>query len=130
MTPPRPTEEIPDRDELFLRVHRQNVDKSGEVRPGAFANRPEGAVGLSVNSSKYASAEDTREGGNQPPEHYAVAGFSAGAARACSGQSVEHRPVEGNRAHSEVMGEKTTAARLQLLQASTVVITLDAGTTS
>ena len=33
-----PNEEIPDRDVLFMRVHRKHV-VDGEIIPGAFRNR-------------------------------------------------------------------------------------------
>ncbi len=33
-------EEIPDSDSLFMRVHRNNLDSSGNPIPGAFRNQP------------------------------------------------------------------------------------------
>jgi hypothetical protein len=71
-------ESIPDQDRLFMRVHVKTWVRDGEVRPGAFQNRPEGAPGMSTDWERYSSAEETRQRARKPLEQGVIA-FRAGA---------------------------------------------------
>ena len=118
-----PTEPIPDGDYLFLRVHGSDIDSDGEPFPHAFRNQPKGSSGMSTDWDKYVTAADTQHGGRKPPEEYAVVKFTAGEARAMPGQTVEHKPTH-NRAHSEVVGTKTTEVRERFMQVYQIEIPL------
>jgi hypothetical protein len=105
-------ESIPDQDRPFMRVHVKTWVRDGEVRPGAFQNRPEGAPGMSTDWERYSSAEETRQRARKPLEQGVIA-FRAGAARALPGQVVQHTPQDDNRAHTDVFGEKDEEVRLK-----------------
>ena len=105
-------EEIPDQDRLFMRVHINTWVRNDEVLPGAFDNRPAGAAGMSTDWERYSTPEETRERGRNPWRQ-AVIEFLVGDARALPGQTVEHRPQDDNRAHTEVVGEKSEKVRVK-----------------
>ena len=105
-------EQIPDRDRLFMRVHVKTWAREGEVRPGAFQKRPQGATGMSTDWEKYSTPEETRNRGRNPIEQGVIV-FFAGDARAVPGQAVEHTPKDENRAHTDVIGEKNEKVRLK-----------------
>jgi len=99
-----PSEEIPDGDLLFMRVHRQYFNPDGSIQPGVFKNQGEG---MSTDWSKYADPEYTRSQGRMPEEN-GVISLIAGDARHIPGQIVVHTPdrIKNNRAHTDVYGEK------------------------
>lgn len=105
-------EQICDADRLFMRVHRVWVLR-GEVLPGAFQNRPAGATGMSTDWERYSTPEQTRQRSNRPSEQ-AVIEMIVGAVRGIPCQTVEHKPVSDNRAHTEVVGVKDEEVRLKL----------------
>lgn len=109
-----PVEPIPDQDHHNCRVHQMYI-KSDGISPAAFMNRPEGSESMSVDWAKYATPEETRARAKKPIEN-AVVQFVAAQVRAVPGQRVEHSPdvLTGNRAHSDVIGEKTPEARTLL----------------
>jgi hypothetical protein len=81
---------------------------------------------MSVDWEKYATPQETRARARKPTEN-AVVRFEAGKVRALPGQSVEHSPDEetGNRAHTDVSGEKNTEVRTQLSRIYEPVIPLE-----
>jgi hypothetical protein len=125
---PWPVEEIPDEDAVYLRIHHTFADNNGKPIPGAFRNNPKGdpAAGMSVNWERYSTAEDTRRLGCQKPaSEYAVARLITGSVRELPGQTVLHEPLEDNRSHSEVFGEKSTEVRLRFLAIYELVLDFD-----
>lgn len=119
-----PEDDIPDGDDLFLRVHRSDMDADGEPFPHAFRNQPRGSNGMSVDWIRYTTPDKTRARGRKPPEEYAIVKFTAGQARAIPGQTVVHEPSVNNRAHSEVFGDKTTEVRERFMQVYQIEIPL------
>ncbi len=105
-----PKEEIPLEARLFMRVHK-NMIVHGQPLPGAFKNQGEG---MSTDWEKYSTPEETRRRARKAAEEYAVIALVVGEVRQLPGQIVEHTPVQpdpaagepGNRAHTDVYGEK------------------------
>src|SRR4051794_4913434 len=103
-------EAIPDADDLFLRVHRGHI-KEGQPIHRAFQ---EWGGGLSTNWAKYASAEETRDQVSRlfkpdkvtpkSPADYGVLSLVAGEVRQIESTTVEHTPVDENRAHTDIHG--------------------------
>lgn len=115
-----PTEDIPDGDRLFMRVHQNQVDQDRPM-PVAFRNHGDG---MSTDWQKYRSAVETQHAGAQPADRYGVVEMPVGAVRAVPDQSVVHTPdaQSGNRAHTDVKGEKTTEVRVKLGRLATWAI--------
>ena len=67
---------------------------------------------MSTDWEKYASAVDTRNRGRRPAEN-GVLSLPVGGVRSLA-QTVEHAPTEANRAHTEVIGEKSDEVRVKL----------------
>lgn len=113
-------EQIPDKDVLYMRVHKQHV-RDGKLQPGAFRNQPKGDpnAGMSTDRAKYSTPEATRQRAKMSADNYVVK-LRVGAARAIPGQTVVHTPDEArnNRSHTDVFGEKTAEARTLFLDAS------------
>lgn len=125
MTGPWPVEIIPDDDHLYLRVHRSSINALGQPEPGAFRNRPDKLRdGMSTNWCRYATAEETRDQASSDLDDNAVLALPVRGIRAIPDQSVVHSPIfqhptlPDNRAHADVMGLKTTKARLLYLEIS------------
>jgi hypothetical protein len=82
--------------------------RDGRVLPGAFKNR--GALGtppgMSTNWEKYATAEATRQQAKNPAVQ-GVIDLVAGSVRGLPGQTVEHTPLDENRAHTDVFARRT-----------------------
>ncbi len=101
---------IPDEDKLFCRVHKNLINTEGDILPRAFDPTPyppEIPDGLSVNWSKYSSAQETQvqvKANNKNPQDYAVVSFTAGAVRGIGSVGVTHDPKEDNLAHSLITG--------------------------
>ena len=117
-------EEIPDADSVFMRAHR-NLLRNGAIVPGVF--RAQGA-GMSVDWSKYASPEDTRQRARKPLDN-AILAMIAGDIRGTAGLPVNHSPEPENRAHADVIlpenGEDLTEARIKLGRIASIAIPLD-----
>ena len=112
------TEEIPDIDSQYLRIHKNNI-RDGDVIPGAFRERGEGEDrGMSTDWSKYSTPIETRNRARIPKDN-GVLHFLTGDLRHFN-LNVFHRPIqnnpyiEDNRAHTNVKG-LTTEVRLKLL---------------
>lgn len=116
-----PKEEIPDNSSVLLRVHK-SLFPDGELRPHVFRDQ---GNGMSVDWRKYSTPSETRDRG-RIPAYNAVISMAVGGIRQIEGLIVEHDPVQENsfdqrgnplkpnRAHSLVIGEKTTERRLKL----------------
>lgn len=113
-----PGEEIPNEHSVFMRVHKNYLNAAGELIPGVF--RDQGA-GMSTDWEKYSTAEETRARSKSPLDN-GVIKLSVGSMRLIEGLTVEHEPIEINRAHSEVFGQKTPEARVKLLRLAQRVI--------
>ena len=128
-----PVEEIPDRDDLYLRVHRQWLE-AGDLAPGCFQDHPKKGGSMSTDWSRYATPEQTRNRAMRSgPENNAVLALGVGAVRAIPNQIVRHVPVCGdqevpdNRAHTDVFGPKNAETRLRYLRIYRIVLTLPEG---
>jgi len=108
-----------------MRIHRQYV-WDGSLIPGAFRDR-DGA--MSTDWERYSTPQETQERGRTPTDN-GVIRMLASNVRAVD-QVVEHTPEQpgvlspedpGNRAHTDVIGEKTEYVRLMLLRASAWMI--------
>lgn len=110
------SELIPDRDALYMRVHRNDLDEGGNPIPGAFRNRPKGGSAMSTDWDRYSSPRESKLRAANP-ELVIVIGMGTGAVRQIPGQSVFHTPdlERNNRAHTDVRGEKTTEARAKFI---------------
>lgn len=117
-----PSEEIPDDNRLFMRVHERWRDDSG-IAPAAFRNHNDG---MSTDWEKYSVAQETRLRARVPAKN-AVVSLLAGEVRCVPGQNVQHTPdVENkNRAHTDVFGDKDVEARLKLRRIAKVEIAFD-----
>ncbi len=116
-----PKEDIPDNASLFMRIHKRFI-LAGDVGPHAFRDH---ARGMSVDWDKYSTPQETRNRARIASDN-AVISLVAGAVRAIEPLVVEHAPIQDNsfeeggnplkpnRAHSEVIGEKTTEVRVKL----------------
>ena len=67
---------------------------------------------MSPEWEKYATPTEARQRGRVPRDN-GVVSLLAGGVRSI-GQIVEHSPIDANRAHTDVIGEKSTEARLML----------------
>jgi hypothetical protein len=108
-----PIEDVPDADTLFKRAHRNHIVE-GEMQPSACF-RDIGS-GMSVNWQKYcATPEECRQKAQRNPMNNGVWSFQAGAMRLVP-MLVAHSPNRGlnDRSHSDVIGDKTTEARLKM----------------
>jgi len=101
-------EKIPDSDFLYMRVHQMWV-REGELVPGVLRNHGEG---MSTDWSRYARPDDTRRRARDPSRN-GVIEMGVEAVRRVPGQSVEHRPLPDNRAHTDVLGDKDEEARVK-----------------
>jgi len=110
-------EEIPDEDFLFMRVHRDYWDDEGEPIPKAFRNHPKKIGGMSTDWQKYSTPEETRQRGREGAANIVIQ-LLTGTVRKIPDQSVVHTPdiENNNRAHSDVLGEKTTEVRERFMQ--------------
>jgi len=104
-----PKENIPDQALMFMRVHRNFLDDKGDPTPGVFRNHNKG---MSVDWNKYSTPKETLSRARKPAEN-GIIQMVARNIRQLPSQTVEHSPLEANRAHSEVFGEKDTEVRLK-----------------
>jgi hypothetical protein len=118
---PYPVEDIPDKDSLFLRVHRSIVKDGGSPMPVAYEEHD---GGMSTNWSKYATAASTREqvakminrktGLPRNPADYGILQFNVGQVRQIPKLAVLHAPQADNQAHTDVTGTNDAQARVKL----------------
>jgi hypothetical protein len=114
-------ESIPAEATLYLRVHKTLLDDNGLPKPVAFRNSPTKQDRMSTDWEKYATPEETLQRARNPADNIVVL-LPVGEVRQVPGQRVEHTPVQaaedspGNRAHTDVFGEKTPEARVKFLQ--------------
>lgn len=113
--PEWPEEHIPDTDQLYFRVHRQYVREDGTVGPSAFEDR---GAAMSTDWAKYSTPMETRNRASRNPGRNGVVSLHVGLVRAIP-QVVRHSPIAANRAHSDVVGEKSTEARAMLRRIAT-----------
>jgi hypothetical protein len=115
-------EDIPDEDHLYLRVAPALVDR-GIIYPGAYINH---GRGMSTNWDKYSTPENTRNMArkDRDPNTYTVVSLNAGRVRGivASPQFVEHTPRNHNRAHTDIVGEKTLDARIQFSRIAETIL--------
>lgn len=107
---------MPDEDLLYYRVHRDfftgNVPRNDTyIPPGAFRDR-EGA--MSTDWSKYATPDEAQQRARVPEDNGVVC-LSVGAVREEAKQRVQHSPLEHNRAHTDVIGDKGKGTRARLV---------------
>ena len=116
-------ENIPDEDSLYRWVHREKLTANGGIRAGAFSDN-RGA--MSTDWSKYSTPNETRQrAAIGTPEECAVIALPVGAVRVLD-QTVEHDPLSENRAHTNVIGDKTDIEiRYKLQQISQIVIAIN-----
>jgi hypothetical protein len=76
--------------------------QDGKIAPGVF--RDHGA-GMSVDWSRYSTPDETQHRARKPEDN-AVLELTVSEVRAIPPPIVEHSPVEGNRAHAEVLGKR------------------------
>jgi len=116
-------EEIPDEDTLYMRVHKMWV-REGELTPGTFRNHGDG---MSTDWSKYSYPTQTKNrvvNYNKDPDNYGVLSMNVENVRQIPDQVVTHKPLEDNRAHSDVEGVKETKQRALYLEIVSWEITL------
>ena len=116
-----PIENVPDADDLYMRVLHSHI-VNGKVNPQlAFRVRGEGDQrGMSTDWSKYSTPEETRgrvrSGRSQ--DDYGVLRMNVGEVRGIPNQLVKHRPLDNNRAHTDVtgpVGSKTEVTKIRYL---------------
>ena len=128
MTPAWPIESIPDKDQLYMRVHRMWLRPNNGVSPGVFQDREnmEGMQpGMSTDWEKYSTPTESKNRSKDPTKN-GIIRMQAGKIRKVPGQSVEHKPLPENRAHTEVYGDKDDPeVRLKFTRIYEWVIPLD-----
>lgn len=136
ITIPWPTEDIPNSDLLFMRVHKALITPDGNISASVFVNHgdpsnPDERAGMSTDWQKHSTPEECRaraRDNRKDPNNYAVISLNVGAVRNIEGQTVEHTPIYKppieNRAHTDVFGEKDVEARLQLKMIAEQVLRL------
>jgi hypothetical protein len=106
------SEEIPDTDRLYMRVHQNLLHRDGRPIPGAFIDH---GGGMSTDWERYSTPEETRQRARKPQDN-AVISLLAGEVRRIPDQIVRHAPLPENRAHTDVIGEKTAEVRVLFLR--------------
>lgn len=114
-----PVESIPDEDLLYKRVHLRLLKDDGSIMTGAFKDTE-----MSTDWSRYSTPDDSRARARHPAVN-GVAALRAGDVRLIEGQSVEHAPLPENRAHANVVGQKSPEVRVKLRRACSLVIRAD-----
>jgi hypothetical protein len=116
-----PKEDIPDNASVFMRIHK-NFIVGGDVTPNTFRDQ---GPGMSVDWNEYSTPLETRNRARTPSAN-AVISMIAAEIRKIDALTVEHtpiqensfdeegRPLAPNRAHSEVIGQKTPEVRVKL----------------
>jgi len=79
---------------------------------------------MSVDWEKYSTRLETRDRAKTPKEN-GVVSLNVGGIRAVPGQSVLHTPILENRAHTDVLGEKSPEARVLLRRIARWVVNIE-----
>jgi hypothetical protein len=107
-----PVEQIPNEHFLFFRLHRNYMQFDDEIPQGAFRDQD---GGMSTDWEKYSTAEETqRRAIKSPPEENGVLRLNVGGVREIKPLLVEHTPEPGNRAHTNVFGDKKKDPEVRL----------------
>lgn len=106
---PWPKEQIGESATLFMRIHKSMIDEGIPI-PGAFRNHGDG---MSTDWEKYSTPKETQNRGKVPSDN-GIIKMNVGDIRKIPFQSVEHTPVLGNRAHTDVFGEKNKDPEVRL----------------
>ena len=106
-----PTEEIPDTDVLYYRIHKRRYQETSRALP---ADAPKDELppnlfkfikgDLSVDWSKYATPQESKDRTRVPADN-GIVEFESGDVRARA-HKVVHTPEQNNRAHSSVRGDE------------------------
>ncbi|SRR5258706_10211100 len=99
---------IPDADRIFMRIHRQWLKPDGTVAPGAFKDQGDS---MSTDWDKYRTAQEARTAARVPVDN-AVISMNVGKVRTIPNTKVQHDPMPDNRAHTGVIGPKTSKERV------------------
>lgn len=119
-------EDIPDKDDLYIRVAHSNVSRDKMPRAAAFSNTPKDGTNLSCDWSEHCTPESSRElvglqvkknGEFKDPSLFYFWSMNAGKLRndIIPVQKVIHEPIynnpeifgsPNNRAHSIIEGQK------------------------
>jgi hypothetical protein len=92
---PWPVEDIPDGDELYMRVHRRWFDDAGDLEAGCFQNHPKQTGGMSTDWSRCATPDDTcNRALRSGPTDNAVLALGVRDGRGIPGQTVVHSPIQ------------------------------------
>jgi hypothetical protein len=97
------TEDIPDVDLLYMRVHYINLNPDGTARPSAFFDIGDG---MSTLWERYATPESTRAAASKNPMNNAVVSMLVERIRGISGLTVIHTPSVEQQGHTDVLGDK------------------------
>lgn len=101
-------EHIPDEDRVYRRVHRKHMQFGEPVPPMVFRD-----VEMSVDWNRYSTPEESRDRARVPADN-GIVSLGVGRVREVLPLEVSHAPLDANRAHSLVIGEKNERVRLQL----------------
>ena len=107
--------------DLFYRaVHPLFVKDCGKISPSAFSNAS-GTDGMSVDWAARSSPQETFDRWPQWGDCRGVASITA---ELCwqNDQEIKCAPEEGNRAHSNVIGEKSGRVRKNLAKCAKLII--------
>lgn len=124
------SEQIPDEDFLFTRVHKSNLIKN-LPKAGAFKNTPfnEGSEVLSSDWDKYINAQQCRDSvikSDKPknPNDYFIWKMNVGRIRkeVIPSQEVSHTPRVHNRAHSTIKGRKPANQNVNNAEFRSIII--------
>jgi len=103
-----PVKDIPDKDKLYLRIHKNHYPK-GEMNVKMVFK--EQGRSLSTDWERHSTPEQTRNRGGQDASNYGVISLITGDVRGIDDLKVEHSPIEfppegqePNRAHTDVLG--------------------------
>ena len=120
-------EEIPNEHKLYKRVNTKNFHRNydlNDLHPPVNIFRDTGS-GMSVNWSKYADAQDTKDQARIPEDNWVIK-MNVGKVREINELEVEHtpKPQYKNRAHSSVYGinKHKERNRIRLREISEYVI--------
>lgn len=117
-------EEIPDKDRLFRRIHKQYLTRAGRISPSGFKGNTVDKNSMSTNWEKYSTPILTKEEAPTPGDN-AVISFNAGEAREMQEVDVKHEPIPVNRAHSSVAGVLSPKVRTFLNSISKMEVPLE-----
>ena len=112
-----PEEQIPDSDNLYMRLWREHIKRNGQIARVVFQDH---GGAMSTDWDRYSTPEESQRIGPKPSQEYGVIGLNVEGVRSFPPEmTVEHSPTVANRAHTNVVGEKTPEARVKLRRLST-----------